>query len=566
MIKPHIAHWALKRIRSEPRLAAEFAACMSRYRRTCGRLSSSERILRAEPISTVIGLTALISSIGVSTAVAGAIGGALIGVAFSVAANYAIGALAKQNQGANQVDSGSAVNTPESRYSTRQASPSKRIIYGEAQVGFALFFEQVKPPYLYHGGLICDEQINAFKRMWIGTQEVTLPGFTPNTILTPIAAPGAPNYQNRLLVSLGLGSSTQAIDPILAAAFASLDTNFRQRGIARAVMRYHFGTDQADFTATWGQVPRPNALFLVEGIAVPDPRNPAHILDWDPTDDDEVAAARASWSYSSTAALCQAHYLTQRYGGRYRPSRVDWDKVRFAADYDDSLIGCADGTLIKRHAIHGVITLNQRPVDVLQSMLTANRGFVLGSRGRVWVSSSAPQDPIATISDKHLVGGLQYQAGKPKRSLCNRIRSQFVAPDREYQTVEGPLLSRTDLQAIDGEILEKTNAYPFTNDHRVVQRLQDADLESERLEGSLTTRVVLEWLASCKEDPIGKAVTFDSTLFSKANGTYLVRHLSFAPDYSSIELALVRYDKTIETSWNAATDEQPFLLANLNVS
>lgn len=48
---------------------------------------------RAEPISTAIGLTAIISSIGVSTAVAGAIGGALISVAVSVGANLLINAL-----------------------------------------------------------------------------------------------------------------------------------------------------------------------------------------------------------------------------------------------------------------------------------------------------------------------------------------------------------------------------------------------------------------------------------------------------------------------------------------
>ncbi|MDG9698002.1 hypothetical protein QC281_49025, partial [Streptomyces sp. DH17] len=129
-----------------------------------------------------------------------------------------------------------------------------------------------------------------------------------------------------------------------------------QRGIATATFRYHYGTDFNEYTALWGQGSRPNPLLLVDGVAVPDPRNPSHILDWDPDDADSVAAAEASWSWSNTAALVQAHYLTQRYGGRIKPYRMKWDRVAEAADWDDGLIGRADGTMIKRHTIDGVVT------------------------------------------------------------------------------------------------------------------------------------------------------------------------------------------------------------------
>lgn len=246
-------------------------------------------------------------------------------------------------------------------------------------------------------------------------------------------------------------------------------------------MRYSYGFDFEEFTHLWGQTSRPNPLWLVDGVAVPDPRRPGHILDWDPDDRESVEEARASWTWSNNAALVQAHYLTQRYGGCIRPSRTDWDKVARAAEWDDGLIGCVNGEFIRRHTIDGVVTLNQPPSDVISAMISANRGFILQSAGRVWVSSSLPRSPIATIHDGLLTGPVEYRAGKPKRDLINHVKVRFVASDREYQVADGPVLARDDLKAADGELLDGTLALSFTMDARRAKRLQKAFLDTARL-------------------------------------------------------------------------------------
>lgn len=74
-------------------------------------------------------------------------------------------------------ESAAPINSPAIKYNERQAIPAKRIIYGTVQVGGALFFEQVKPPYLYQELLICAEQISAFRKMWVGTQELAFSNF-----------------------------------------------------------------------------------------------------------------------------------------------------------------------------------------------------------------------------------------------------------------------------------------------------------------------------------------------------------------------------------------------------
>lgn len=521
------------------------------------------RVLRADPISLITSGIALVSSLFTSAAVLNAV----IGIGLSLGLSYAAQALQKRGQAPiSGNDNSSALNSPAVKYNERQPIPSKRVPYGYVQQGGALFFEAVKPPYLYQGVLLSAKQITAIQRMWIGTSEIFYNSFVPNTILTPIAVAGQPNYPGRLQMCFRLGAASQAIDPLLHNDFPNLDASFRQQGIATVVLRYHYGTDYVEFTSLWGQVQRPNPLFFVQGVSVPDPRRPGHILDWDPNDPDSVAEAEASWSFSNNASLVQTHYLTQRFGGRINPSRVNWDKVAIAADYDDDIIGCVDGTFQKRYTIDGLITLNQSPVDVISGMISANRGFILESAGRVWVSSSKPRSPVVTIYDGVLTGSVEYRAAKPKRDLINRIKNRFIAADREYQQVDGPVLSRTDLQTLDGEILDATLNLPFTLDDRRAQRLQKAFLESGRLGAQLIVRCDVSLLAQSSEELVGNSVKFDSVLFAQANGTYFVTDWGFSDGFSSIDVTLIQYDPLIELNWIPNIDEQPFVLAPLNVS
>lgn len=520
---------------------------------------------RRDPISLGIGAISLfegVTGIAVGFEAAGLVGTSLL-VGGAITLNYAAQALQKRGQGSAD---NFALNDNSIKYNERQAIPRKRIIYGTAQVGGALCYEVGKPPYLYHGFLICAEQITAFQKMWVGSNEVSLAGIVPNTILPPSAVDGQPDYPNNLKVSFRLGTPDQAIDPLVHADFPNLATSFCQKGTATVFVRYNYGANYDAFTKLWGQVQKPNPLWLVQGIAIPDPRKAGHILNWNPDDPDSVAEARASWSFSNNASLVTAHYLTQKYGGIIKPSRIDWDKVAKSADFDDELVLCLDGTYQRRYTIDGVVTMNQGRSDIVSGFIAANRGYVLTDAGRSWPASAAPRSPVVTITDKLLTGAVSIRAAKPKRDLLNRVKTRFVAPDREYQEVDGPVLSRTDLQRLDGEILDGTLDLPFTLDDRRAQRLAKAYLESGRLGKQITARVDVSVLAQCSDSLVGSAVTWDSKLFSQGNGTYLCTEWGFSDGFSSIDISLIEYSASLETDWDAATDEQPFELADLDVS
>ncbi len=678
-----------------------------------------------EPISLSIGLAEFFTLAASATTIINTV----VGVGLSIGLSYAASALLQRGNQPITADQGGAPNDPSIRYNTRQPIPPKRIIYGTAQVGGALFFEEKRNPFLYQGLLICAKPITRFRKLWIGSNELSFASLAPGGLLTPQSVVGQPNYASRLTTSLRLGATNQAIDPLLAREFPGLsgklvssadgtpignmttngglaaafdgniaqgfaacatlngtgslsgqigkdwgsgvtrivngfritgpsnsginisdgtdrtitlklqgstdnfsssivdlvsvpatlyanspsnntgcfaggsdpnvasafryhrvlitETNgaagshnlyvaeceffekngsdqFLQLGAATAVMRYHFGADQTEYTNLWGQQQRPNPIFLVDGIAVPDPRKSGNIVEYDPTDPVAVAAAEATWSWSNNAALCQAHYLTQPFGGRIDPRKVDWDKVARAADYDDGLISTNEGNLIRRGTIDGLITLNQSPADVISSMLSANRGFVLESAGKVWVSSSEPRTPVATIHDRIISGGIEYRAAKPKRDLINRLKVRFVAEDREYQTVDGPVLDRLDLQAADEELLEGVLDLPFTLDNRRAQLRQKQFIETARLGRRLTCIVDVELLACAADELVGNSITFSSDLFPQFNGEYLVENWGFTDQFGQISLSLSEYDAGIESDWNPAADQQPFTLAPLD--
>ena len=460
-----------------------------------------------------------------------------------------------------------AINAPEMRINRRQPTPHKKIIYGLAETGGDMFFEEAKAPYLTHGFMHCAREIEGFVRCRIGTDVIavlTTTEFLPtDQIITPQgrlvdgAITASPDYATNLRLSLRTGSTTQVIDPLLDADFTSLEADFRQRGIATAVLRYKWpGTTYDDRQAMWGDGQAPNPLFLIKGVRVYDPRDPTQ------SRDDE-----STWQWSDNASLIIADYLRQPYGGRIDAAKIDYDRVAEAADYDDELVGTTtDGEMIRRHTINGVVTMNQAPSEVLRSMLSANRGRVCEQAGTFWVSSSRPKEPVLTIDDSMLAGGIDYQPAKPKRDLLNRVFSRFIASERDYQQVDGPVHDRTDLQATDGEIFAATLSLPFTLDHRRVQRLQKQYLETARLGKMLTLRVSLDAMAISETELLDEVITFDSDLFSPANGNYRVVSVGFAENYAAVELNLSEYDGNIESDWVPADDEQPFEISDLDLT
>lgn len=510
----------------------------------------------AEPVSTTIGLSALIFNAfggAISVGAAAAVGGAIVSGALSIGLSLAASALS--HKGVGSLDNGNVgANSSEARLSTRQSAPPKRIVYGTTFCGGALFFERCKPPYLYRGYLVCARKIHGLSGIYIGNQRVPFAAFTPNTILTPLGDTGLPDYPNRLQVSVRLGEADQAIDPILAADFPDLDPEFRQRGIATVVVRYHYGASDDEHRSLWGASGQAPTFFLVEGVSVYDPRDPTQDAD----DED-------TWAYSNNATLCQTDYLRQQYGGRIATDKIDWVKTAEAADYDDEPVACADGTAIKRYTVDGLLSLDQKPYDILKTMLTANRATIANGGGYVWVSTSKPRTPALCIYDDIIAGALQFRNEKLKRDQINILQTRFIADEREYNLTDGPILRRDDLITDDGEELVGTLDLPWTRDYRRVERLQKAFMDSSRLGKAITVPIDIRALAEAETELINESAVVDSDLFSPANCVSSINTMAFIGDFTALQLELSEYDPDIERAWSTS-DETSFTVAELDLS
>ncbi len=432
-------------------------------------------------------------------------------------------------------------------------------------VGGALFFEDSRDTLYYQGFLWSQGPITEVRALYNSQDVIFIGSSVPfDQIVLPASnLAGGPPFIGNLRVSTRRGLRTQAIDPLLADAFPGLDAaTFRQRGVATLVIEASSGASIAQFEKLWGTARRPNPLALVRGVPVYDPRDSSQVLPTDPTDPDDLESARLTWRWSNNASLVQADYLWRSDGGRIPLGSMRWDEIADSAAYDDELIGTKSGELIPRHTIDGVVTAGQNPTAILQSMLTANRGFVARHQGKVSVLSSRPVfDPVATLTDLDIRGSIEFRRSQPKRSVLNRVRCRFIDPRQEWTTVDGPVRDYPTERAADGDLYEATIDLMWTADHRRAQRLQKLAASESRLGRSLSITVGPELLGL----RAGHVVRVESELLPQISGVYRIELSSLVDGAAGLSLQMSEYSAGVELDWHAPTDEQPFELPELDL-
>jgi hypothetical protein len=520
------------------------------------------------------GVTGLGAAAGTALTIGGISAGTILTGAILVG-SFAIQAINKPKLGSGVGDA-AGINSPEARGNVQQSAPIERWIYGRVRAGGAVFIvDDSKPPYLYLGLMLSGRQINAIRGLHISTNDIALSSFAFNQEVLPLPVDGQVYVKsgvNRLSMSFGAGLPDQAIDPILHADFPSLATSFQQRGIARAVFKFKYGDDATDFQAMWGQgVSIPSPTMDMEGAPIYDPRDPTQFYPSDWRDAAEVAAAMATWKYrrgnvevGRTASLVQADWLGHPQGVNYPAGRIRWDEIAKAADFDEQPVANKDGTSRPRSTIDGIVTMDQSPRTVMESMLTANQGFVVQDRGRGWVQPLMPRTPVMTIDDDMLLGGFDFQANRAKSDLVNEVTARFSSSDREYQDTDAPTLTREDLIESDGETLTKNIRLPFHSDYRAVAQTEKQYLETSRLPRSLTCNIKIK--AIVDDISAGACVQVWSNLYAKMNGLYDVVSIGFLDDFSGLTISLKECDPNIPIDWNPAVDEPDFTLPPLTVS
>jgi len=473
--------------------------------------------------------------------------GTAVSLGLSLGLSYAANAIF-----APEAPDAAQINSPESRGSVKQAIPAQRIVFGNTRFGGAFYFYKAVAPYLYIGLMHSILPITSYDQLFIGETEVAI-----DTTGNPNSLPYFLGGSSKLLVATQDGSTVaQASNPTIVSDF-SLGADWRLPSTANTVFRFDYGTDFTEHQDLWGTGQIPVAEWVGKGTPIYDPRNPTHVLPSDMRDPDELAAALATWDYTNNAALIQAFWAMSPFGFDAGTSNIRWDEVAEAADFDDESVPLKNGGVQKRHTIDGVVLLNQKPLVVMERMLTANRGFVVSRAGGIRISSSQPRDAIATITDNDLIGGFTYRDDQPKRDLANTVTVKFVSPDANHQSIDGPITVRSDLLTADGEPLEIDVRLPMTTTHMRAQRIVKAELENSRIGKTINPSCTMRLFGVVE----GDIVRVWSETFPEMNGFYQVLEWSEIGTSEGIQFSLGEYDKLISRNWNAQTDEQDFEVA-----
>lgn len=530
-----------------------------------------------EPVSTFIGLSAvlfntgLFASVGAAAAFGGTIvvGGVLAGAQFALSKT-----IPKPNLSGFGSGSAADINAPASRGSIRQNASPQRRIYGRMQVGGAwIFYDDATPQYQYLTLGLARGRISAIRAVIINNNRVTFSSTAFDTIVTPVAVDGQ-DYAGNLEAAFGQGLDTQTKCPLLDAHFpasgseivfdssginvVNLPSTYRQRGIARATFRAKFGSTQDIFFARWGHVSFISPLIELDGHPVFDPRNPACDID----DESTYIFSYDGHDSGRNVSLVQCNWLTQPYGGRLRTDQIRIDELIESANHDDDVVPDRDGNLRVRHQCDCEISLSDNPRHVTEAMMTAAQNWIVNSRGRVGWVPTIPKDPEIVITESDIRGGFDYRDDAAKRDIFNRVRTRFNPPEKNYTTDDGPVIDRADLRTgEDGdELLDTTVTLSCTTDQRAAQWLGGQFLEASRV-GRALDIPALRMTPRLLKGKIGTIVQVAMRKrYTEINGIYQIMQDGFSNDFSRLAWSLREYDKSVYTK-NRAPDQKDFQVA-----
>lgn len=147
-------------------------------------------------------------------------------------------------------------------------------------------------------------------------------------------------------------------------------------------------------------------------------------------------------------------------------------------------VGGTGGTMQLRQAryqCNGTITLGERPIDVVQKLLTCCDGTLVYTEGTYKLFVGAYTSPVGDLDESHLRGSIQVVAKPPRKNLFNGVRGTFVDKHKYWQETDFPLYKNSTYITQDGgEEILRDITLPFTTDVYCAQRLAKQLLERSR--------------------------------------------------------------------------------------
>ncbi|KAF0135808.1 MAG: Phage tail fiber protein [Xanthobacteraceae bacterium] len=444
----------------------------------------------AEPISAAIGLTALISGLGVSTAVAGAIGGFLVTMAAGLGLNLLSGALMRKRGAAD-------VGGTTGKMQTGGVVPRSFPFGNKAPVTHSLtywnsFGQDGKTPnaYIAMEFALSDLPIGSGRAalqelLANGTKATWNPGATPGTY--GIAIPEFnKDGRDHMWVEVFDGTQTEA-DAFMVSQF-SADPNWpyasTRVGVGVVKVRVICRLNRDLFSGL------PSFKFVCKGVPFYDARE-------DTTaggDGSQRWSDEATWEAGVENPIAVAYNLirgvsydgTWFFGGQTASaSQLPFSAFNAAMNECDATITNEDDSTEKQFRCAGEIRLDMEPADVIDDLMRACNGKI-GEIGGVYKPHVGPANvAVLSITDDDIRTDEDqtYEPFFGLQDIVNSINSKYVEPGEGWVAKDAPALIDEDLEAIDGGRRQPVDLqYEYVPFARQVQRQNRATLSDYRRE------------------------------------------------------------------------------------
>ena len=544
-------------------------------------------------------------AVGVGTAI---VYGAVY-VAVTVAIGYGLSALATSLY-AGKLGAG-GLNAANPLQMSRNATPSRRVIYGRTRVSGPMLFAHVSGlnnKYLYLVVALAGHPCAAMEDIYFNDELVTFDG----------SGNATGKFAGVAKVVKHLGATDQASDAMLVAACPGIWTaDHRLRGVTYLAVQLTYDTAKLP-----GGIP--NITGVAKGRIVYDPRTETSIwsanvalciLDYlispfglkaDLATEidlpsfvaaanvcDEPVALATSFNRNcavtagdtnigmSTQAAAQLDGITEGMpvagtgipvGARVTYINRAGPDYYFAIDVAPSASGDPVSVLFgssePRYEANGSFELVATPRTILESLVGAMAGTLVYTGGKWVCHAGAHRTPTITLDEDDLRGGLRIQPKLSMREMCNRVKGTYASPANKWQPTDFvPIVNATYLAEDDGVEYWHDLELNFTTSHSMAQRLAKITLEIARQE------IVVK--APCKLTALGvrggDVIMFSNTRQGWAAKQFMVPSLqiplgagpsgvpSFGLDLTLRETAAGVWD------WNAGEETVVDLAPNTNL-
>lgn len=139
-----------------------------------------------------------------------------------------------------------------------------------------------------------------------------------------------------------------------------------------------------------------------------------------------------------------------------------------------------------RYTANGSFTLDSRPREVIEDMLTALVGQITWSEGKWDIVGGAYTTPSISLDETAIAGGIRLAPKQLRRNLFNEVRGVYQDRFKYWQATDFPPVQGAAYVAEDGgEVIGRDIQLPYTGDPLTAQRIAKIILLRSRLQVTL---------------------------------------------------------------------------------